>query len=1122
MSSPVVPEVPAQTFSAPTVETMVKPMKYTSTRIDQYETLKIFRRTMTPEQYRREVADLNRRQKIANANTARADARAEARFQALLQAQEEARKAKQAKAKADREAKRIAKQQGKPVKVAVSARFKCKKEDSNGNPYTVKLERTTNIDTFENKIDSAVKAWVDSEINHLVMDSKFLTVSLIKSNVVSTEVITPAKADKKKQRMKSATALDLDGHTVQSWDTGNGTCVYDFLIWRYGKKMGCKKVCGSYEALDEIFGSDARENGVSIEMLQPLCDAIRVRMYAMDDENNLIHSYTPLNINKDLHPLIFRVKNAHFYAILDMNMSISRIGKRITDMAIDSKEVKELKESKKNLNVVVLPVDDTKAGIEQMIDIIQQHKTEVFPFKNIQFDTNGLRSFILGDTKYMLEDDESVSNAKRIAEVNEQPYTGESTFSILVKLLNELKYDKKSICSPHTYDSITAENVKWRTHYGATVPDITEEQLQVMIDNGEAICADIAKCYTACIENPYDDFITLHFRDSWAEPNDAMYNADGTLKTGLYFISTGDMTLFHGSNIYSNKIIDLAKAEGISYSIDACLLTTEKQPRNYFHALLTAIDTMCKGDKDLKKSLTNIITGFLGKQSSTRYTVKLNTDVESIWNDFTEREYHENDTFMYHVGDHYLYGYKHLTHNAETNVPMYIQVLDWSNMRLYDMIKQSGGECLYRKTDCAVIRGGSLTYGKNNGDYRVSPLPTHIKAYVPAEHRSVMNNITYDRDFITHPSITNSNQVDEVYDILMKTRGLLNVSRAGTGKTYNCLKIEERFKAEHDGAKVYKIAFTNKACLNFKGTTIHKFLKIDQQGRFNLTWLNSLREQKVLVIIDEISMIGEFLWRRLVELKKALPKAYIMLLGDYRQAPPVEENPIDYFNHSAVKYLANYTKVEFTVRQRYDEALWDFAEDVYERQHTDMSKVNVIQHITPGLLENTTNICFYNSTRKDINEMVNKYVAKKHSDVYSIEFESDNKKALQQSALLYVGCPIIAHKNYTTRGGGEVVIHCVNNETFTITEIDDERLVASSKRTDDDGEEIDHTFTIDTDEFHEYFCLNYCSTTHKQQGATINNNVIIFDYDYMSRELKYTAITRVKKLTQISMYMNDV
>jgi ATP-dependent exoDNAse (exonuclease V) alpha subunit len=137
---------------------------------------------------------------------------------------------------------------------------------------------------------------------------------------------------------------------------------------------------------------------------------------------------------------------------------------------------------------------------------------------------------------------------------------------------------------------------------------------------------------------------------------------------------------------------------------------------------------------------------------------------------------------------------------------------------------------------------------------------------------------------------------------------------------------------------------------------------------------------------------------------------------------------------------------------------------------------------------------------------------------YTVKEDQPADKQKQQDALLYVGCPVIAFKNFSSKSKGEHTIHCVNNEAFTIKLINAESIVAVSKRAGEDGEPEEHTFTISTDEFHEFFLLNYCSTTHKQQGATIDNDIIIFDYEDMPRELKYTAVTRPKKLSQISIY----
>jgi ATP-dependent exoDNAse (exonuclease V) alpha subunit len=124
---------------------------------------------------------------------------------------------------------------------------------------------------------------------------------------------------------------------------------------------------------------------------------------------------------------------------------------------------------------------------------------------------------------------------------------------------------------------------------------------------------------------------------------------------------------------------------------------------------------------------------------------------------------------------------------------------------------------------------------------------------------------------------------------------------------------------------------------------------------------------------------------------------------------------------------------------------------------------------------------------------------------------------VQQSAILYVGLPIIAHKNFSRTVDGISEMMCVNSEAFVIHSLKKDLLVAVSQRPD--GE---HSFTINQSEFHDYFLLNYCSTTHKQQGATIDSNIVIFDYWFMTKELRYTALTRAKRLAQIGIFRGSL
>ena len=200
-----------------------------------------------------------------------------------------------------------------------------------------------------------------------------------------------------------------------------------------------------------------------------------------------------------------------------------------------------------------------------------------------------------------------------------------------------------------------------------------------------------------------------------------------------------------------------------------------------------------------------------------------------------------------------------------------------------------------------------------------------------------------------------------------------------------------------------------------------------------------------------------------------------------------------------------------------------------------MSLVKTINTIDVSALAKTTNICYFNRTRKDLNERINKYVAEsvvdkidcpfKNSEEIEFTFDCFNatqkereEDVYQQSAILYVGLPIIAHRNFSKTVEGERVMMCANSESFVVTRLDDELLTAVSVRPDEEGKPCDHEFVLNTSEFHKFFCLNYCSTTHKQQGATIDNDIVIFDYSAMTRELRYTALTRAKRLAQITIF----
>jgi ATP-dependent exoDNAse (exonuclease V) alpha subunit len=256
-------------------------------------------------------------------------------------------------------------------------------------------------------------------------------------------------------------------------------------------------------------------------------------------------------------------------------------------------------------------------------------------------------------------------------------------------------------------------------------------------------------------------------------------------------------------------------------------------------------------------------------------------------------------------------------------------------------------------------------------------------------------------------------------------------------------------------------------------------------------------------------MIGRDLWSRLCLLKQELPHLIFLLLGDEKQIPPVEQNTIkDYFNHPAVKYICNYNKNILNVRKRYDEILYNLLEDV---DNIDITKY-------PKLITDR-NICYYNKTRIRINKMWNdKY--KKEGDLFlpkpiAKSTDDDDKIKLTQDMYIYENMPIIAMR---TKWDKEEGLLFANSETFNICCIENEYIGIFNERPDENGEKEAYNLSIPIEEFNKYFLMNYCSTTHKAQGETITENFTIYDWDAMDTKLRYTALSRAKKIDQV--YIN--
>jgi len=568
-----------------------------------------------------------------------------------------------------------------------------------------------------------------------------------------------------------------------------------------------------------------------------------------------------------------------------------------------------------------------------------------------------------------------------------------------------------------------------------------------------------------------------------------------------------------GKKAYDDRIKQILEGSNLTITKNKKFL-----PKDYFKKFIDkAFET------PFGKEIVNTFIGCLGKTTQKSKVVECETDTDLVWECFVNCETPKSEDAYDHLffkeeyeGKYnrlnkkniilqninteedplYLYGHNSIKGQNEIALPIWIQLLDWSNMRLYNMSKKVGGETIFRKTDCIVSLGGKVGLSQKGFGNFESAEWEHIKLTSPQKTDRHYQSWNWRANWKKVEELNDSSEWDKVVKLMIDKEGLMIEGRAGTGKSYipkeafksGLLKLNEN---------TITMAFTNKAARNIMGKTIHKTLHITGNNTIPKKTLDSLRKYKYFVI-DEVGMIPPYLWRLLKLVKQSHPKSIWMLMGDYRQLPPIEDEQrivekLDIFNLPIVKYLANYNKIELTKRQRYDLLLWNYLEAGYNHR---VWGALPTRNITPDEIYNNKAICYFNKTRDRVNDECMRYYRNQATSMM-IEFERKREDDKPKTIYIYEGLPVMAYKNNNK-------MEIVNSEEFIVIAYDEYKITL--KRDVDDLPNVE----IDVDDFHTYFVCNYCSTTHKSQGATYTGNIIIFDWERLhgDKNVAYTACSR--------------
>ena len=168
---------------------------------------------------------------------------------------------------------------------------------------------------------------------------------------------------------------------------------------------------------------------------------------------------------------------------------------------------------------------------------------------------------------------------------------------------------------------------------------------------------------------------------------------------------------------------------------------------------------------------------------------------------------------------------------TENNLGMYIQLIDQSNIKLYDMVKKMGGTLLARKVDCVVVHYDKDVPTFEESDVWGGSRQCSIPKFKNTQKFENKNYKIKDIEWVDY-NINDSDDWEKIKNVLVNKGGLLLQADAGCGKTYVAKMIANTLE------NVKKIAPTNKAALNLKGSTIHKFLNMDIDGNVSTAKLN--------------------------------------------------------------------------------------------------------------------------------------------------------------------------------------------------------------------------------------------------------------------------------------------
>ena len=217
--------------------------------------------------------------------------------------------------------------------------------------------------------------------------------------------------------------------------------------------------------------------------------------------------------------------------------------------------------------------------------------------------------------------------------------------------------------NPLVFKTFNTAGISHRIHHGQT-PEFSLDKIQ------DAQAFDINKHYSAVLLT-LGEVGVVQFQDDFIKYDESEINV------GYYFVKTNDMTLLHGSNIYSHRIVKLALEDGLiqKSNIKLMLKCSQQIPADRFKQFV--LDAYNTYGKSLGKKIVNRSVGCMNTTSNNKYTgVGLTNSTDELLSRIKLDSKPFVKDLVVDGTTYWLYGAKKTVMCPSNNCPLWQSIID--------------------------------------------------------------------------------------------------------------------------------------------------------------------------------------------------------------------------------------------------------------------------------------------------------------------------------------------------------------------------------------------------------------------------------------------------------------